>query len=253
MNIATKTNWCALLSVSALLLMTVSMLGGGSPVAQDNADKKDPVGPVLGGSVLPLARTGGNVVAEFSRMNDIAPQPRDPAVEGMPNDWFWRNGEIAVRYSESTQGLSVELFDKKKSLLGCGRLKDNLAEGHWLWKEDNIMLTCNYNLGKLDGALVSYRDGELAEWSQYEGGKLDGLDMSFASSTEGDYVTSNWKNDQLQGVTIEYHNGIPEKVYHYQAGKLHGSYIEYGKDGEVLVRGTYKDGEQVGKWDGQKD
>jgi hypothetical protein len=56
-----------------------------------------------------------------------------------------------------------------------------------------------------------------------------------------------FKNNLMDGVFEEFYpDGSTKKVVNYQNGMLHGDFFEFSKEGEVLLSGSYFQGEKSG-------
>ncbi|HSN28763.1 MAG TPA: hypothetical protein VLT45_20895 [Kofleriaceae bacterium] len=121
-------------------------------------------------------------------------------------------------------GLYEELTQRGKVVVE-GHYADDKKHGWWREKTELGVPTLqeHFLYGRLDGAVRKYIDGKVAVESTYKRGKA-----------EGKYT--------------EYRDGKPSLTGEFKADVRQGTWTEYGKDGEVLLIATYKDGVLDGPW-----
>ena len=80
----------------------------------------------------------------------------------------------------------------------------------------------HYVNGTPHGSFITYRNGRILEWSNYNMGKLHGLYRSYFEHS-----------DQVQ------------KEINYQDNELHGPYTFYNEAGEIILEYEYNKGKKL--------
>ncbi len=132
-------------------------------------------------------------------------------------------------YVEEHDSIHMKFFTKKGRLESEGNLIDKDREGVWKYYKngykDNLMMTENYQNGKLHGwKIIYFPDGKIMEKTYYQKGKK-----------EGDLI-------------IYAENGEVLQEYRYKNNKLHGNSKVYNSRGQIISEGAYKQGHRDGKW-----
>lgn len=132
-------------------------------------------------------------------------------------------------FSKNDGSCYVILYDRKGNKVSEGKLLNKVSEGDWKYyhfESKQVMTSEIYKKGKLDGIKkVFYKDGSIAEISNYSMGVLNGKYLKYA------------ENDTL----LEDSN--------YKNGQLHGAAIFYDGNGKVALKGEYVNGIKRGVWE----
>ncbi len=131
------------------------------------------------------------------------------------------------KYLSNSNICHAKLYNSKHNLVAEGDFVGKNKNGLWKYFSANkyLIMTETYVIGKLEGEKITY----------YKNGK----------PTEEVY----YKNDKMNGLSIRYTDkGNKISSQTYKDGKLDGK-VEYSDaSGIVVVRGQYKKGERVGRW-----
>lgn len=123
----------------------------------------------------------------------------------------------------------VKFYTSKLKVISEGKMNGKHYVGKWIFYHKNsevMMIEENYNDdGKLDDERkVFYKDGSVAEHTNYKDGKLEGISKWY--SEQGELLReSSYKEDMLDGKTIN-----------------------YDSDGNIASEGNYKKNKKVGIW-----
>lgn len=137
---------------------------------------------------------------------------------------------IATRdFSKNDGSCYVILFDRKGNKVSEGKLVNKVPEGDWKYyhlETKQLMSTEFYKKGKLEGVKkVFYKNGLIAEISNYTNGVLNGKYLKYAEN-ETTLEDSTYKN-----------------------GELHGKAIFYDGKGNIALKGEYVKGIKRGVWE----
>ncbi|TYB76965.1 toxin-antitoxin system YwqK family antitoxin [Bizionia myxarmorum] len=132
-------------------------------------------------------------------------------------------------FKPNTKEAKVTFFASNGKVISEGRMRDKTYIGDWKYYHNNstqLMTLEHYNTkGFLEGVrYIYYPQGQVAEKSLYEHGKLNGKAIGYAE------------------------NGNVIKIHHYKMGALHGEAQFFDEAGELLVEGMYKNDQKNGVW-----
>lgn len=124
----------------------------------------------------------------------------------------------------------VKFYASNGKVISMGKMNGKNYIGKWTYyhnNSSNVMMLENYNdNGLLNGERqVYYKNGIVAEHTNYSNGKLDGI--------------AKWFSEQ----------GNIIKSYVYKNHKLNGEAIYYDSTQNVSSKGFYKDNKKVEIWD----
>ncbi len=143
-----------------------------------------------------------------------------PSSEGTPT---------AIKtFSKNNDTVMVKYFTKKGKVISEGGMINKDRVGFWKYyhnDSDKLMMTENYQEGKLQGEQLTYFDnGQLTEKNQYKEGKREGKR------------------------TIYSEEGVKIKEFTYENDQLHGLTQYYDTKGELIIEGNYKRDRKDGIW-----
>ncbi|WP_248723362.1 toxin-antitoxin system YwqK family antitoxin [Seonamhaeicola sp. ML3] len=123
----------------------------------------------------------------------------------------------------------VKFFSSNGKVISEGKMDGKKYVGKWKYyhnNSDKLMTVEHYdNQGQLHGKrLVFYKNGQLAESSFYQLGKLEG--------------EAKWYS--IKNVVL--------KHFFYENGELHGVSKYYNPKGVLIAEGRYKNGKKHGVW-----
>jgi antitoxin component YwqK of YwqJK toxin-antitoxin module len=136
---------------------------------------------------------------------------------------------IATRdFSKGDGSCYAVFYDQKGNKVSEGKLVNKLPEGEWKYyhfESNQLMSHEFYKNGKLDGVRkVFYKDGTVAEETNYKLGSKEGISKTF--SEKGQLIDSHiYKNNLFDG-PASYYDGLGNKMY----------------------EGNYVNGKRVGMW-----
>jgi len=140
-------------------------------------------------------------------------------------------------FNDDNAMAQVSFMSSKGTLISKGQMHNKLFVGKWIFYHNNstaILSSEFYNeKGELEGEKqVFYKNGAIAERSNYIGGKLSGLSFWYAEN--GMVLKAfNYKNDELDGVCKYYDNsGVLEAEGAYKSDRKHGIW-KYYKNGTL--------------------
>lgn len=135
---------------------------------------------------------------------------------------------IVKTYENNTEICSVKYFTSKGIIESKGTLNGKKRVGKWQYFHKNgktVVLEENYKNNVLDGVYkVFYKNGKLAKVSYYKNGKLDGNSKKYSP------------------------NEILIEDVNYVDGELNGMAFFYEKNGNLKLKGLYKNDLKVGVW-----
>lgn len=142
---------------------------------------------------------------------------------------------IATRDFSKGDGSCYAIFyDQKGNKVSEGKLISKLPEGEWKYyhyESPQLMSHEFYKNGKLSGARkVFYKDGTLAEETNYIQGVKEGISKTY--SEKGELIDAHiYKKGQFDGVAT-YYDGLGNKMYegNYANGKRVGTWKFFEKN-----------------------
>ncbi|TWO32501.1 toxin-antitoxin system YwqK family antitoxin [Seonamhaeicola sediminis] len=132
-------------------------------------------------------------------------------------------------FNENDNTAKVTFFSSKGKIISEGKMNGKKFIGKWEYYHDDsdkLMTVEHYDVnGNLHGKrFVFYDNGQIAESSNYQFGKLEG--------------EAKWYS--LKNVIL--------KHFIYENGELHGVSKYYSPKGELIAEGRYKHGKKHGIW-----
>lgn len=132
-------------------------------------------------------------------------------------------------FNKTNDFAQVTFLASKGAVISEGKMNGKLFIGKWIFYHKNSiakMIEEYYNAkGELDGKrTVFYKNGTIAELSNYKNGKLNG--------------ESKWFSESNQLL----------KTVKYIDNELDGKAIHYDSDGNVVSEGNYKKDKKIGIW-----
>ena len=133
------------------------------------------------------------------------------------------------KFNDSNSVAEVRFYNPSGSIISQGKMNGKKYVGEWNYYHKNsvkIMRIERYDAyGLQQGEFkVYYKNGQLAEKSNYKDDKLDGESL--------------WFNQ----------NGVIIKKFTYKEGLLQGPSKIYSNDGNLIVEGQYKGDKKHGIW-----
>lgn len=136
-------------------------------------------------------------------------------------------------YSKGSDLVEVNYFSTKGNLLSEGKMKGKERTGKWIYYHpdtDKLMMTENYENGKLDGLQITYfLNGKITKKSNYNDGKLNGEELIYGE------------------------DGSLLKSFTYKSDELNGMVKYYDLKGNITSMGTYKNNRKDGEWKTYED
>jgi len=136
---------------------------------------------------------------------------------------------IATRTFNSKDNSCYTIFyDQNKNVVSEGKEVNKVREGQWKYyhKASKVIMTLeNYKDGKLDGVrTVYYPSGKIVDETIYKNGLKEGV----------------YKKYSEQGIVLE--NSF------FKNNEYEGEAIYKDSNDQVIVKGKFKNGKKVGKW-----
>ena len=181
---------------------------------------------------------------------------------------FYENGQLKERktYKDGKEEGLVEQFYENGQLDYKGNWKDGMEDGFYeiFYENGQLDHRGNFKDGKKHGLVeIHYENGQIEERGKYKNGEQDGLWEWFDKNGQLEY-RGNYKNGEQEGLHEtfrddgQYERRTINGNYSYED---HGYYVfetsegEYyldlyevfDKDGELLVRKDFKNGEEYRK------
>lgn len=133
------------------------------------------------------------------------------------------------QFNATDNSAYVKFMTSYGKLISEGKMMGKDYVGKWIYYHKNstkIMTVENYDsIGVLNGSrIVYYKNGKIAEESDYKDGKLEGISRVYSE------------------------NGVEIKTFVYENDELHGLSKYHNDDGLIVAEGSYKRGKKTGVW-----
>ena len=161
------------------------------------------------------------------------------------------NLSLEVMYFNGLKnGLMKEYYDDGESLMRVSYFKNDTAQGPFkvYHQNGNILQEGTFENGILAGEVKSYfQNGNLKAVGNFENGLPEGIALEL--DVQGDTIYQyRYKVGMLEGESKKYKEGQISEVSHYNKGVMNGEYISYHPNGEIYIKGNYRNGSPNGLW-----
>jgi len=147
-------------------------------------------------------------------------------------------------------GLMKEYYDDGETLMRVTYFKSDTAQGQFkaYYPDGAILQEGSFENGILAGEVKSYfQNGNLKALGNFENGLPEGIALEL--DIKGDTIYQySYHQGLLEGKSKKYKEGKINEISHYTKGTLNGEYHSYHPNGEVYIKGNYKNGRPNGLW-----
>jgi antitoxin component YwqK of YwqJK toxin-antitoxin module len=172
----------------------------------------------------------------------------------MAQRFYNNNNKIQSVGNRNEQGENIGYWNYYYAngiLRSEGAFKNNKRDGVWKYYKVNGVVngTENYIDGLVEGIVESYYvNGSISSKRTYSKSLLDGPQISYYA-TGAKKMDYNYKADIQVGKEIKYHvNGKVDYTIGINEGKYNGELIQNHINGNIKQKGTFKDGNRMGKF-----
>ncbi len=164
---------------------------------------------------------------------------------------------ILAQFSEGLYDGKYEHYRHNK-LIEKGTYKAGNKDGVFIkyYSSGQVESETPFTGGKINGTIISYyENGKLKSKRNFKSGINDGASLKWHPETEELIEELNYIDGKFHGKQVEYALGsktIYQTVSYYENGVRNGDFLNT-RNGQVIAKGKYKNGEKEGVWNEYND